>query len=553
MSNKILISLLAISATALLNGCIEETFPEGSTVTSSQVAESPTALEAMLKSIPAAMVTTNTAGYLDAYDHHGDFGIGEIHLITENMLEDFVTLSENPYYNRNYAWASCKSQGADYWPCSYFWDTYYAWIKTCNDIISSILSGGEPTESTAVILGKAYAYRANFYLDLARLYDFKPNRYTTAPGGVEGLTVPIIDEKTDTEKAANNPRADRETIYNFILSDLENAATYLADAPSTVDEPSINLVNGLFARTYLEMGANGVDGAYEKAAEYAERVLGAGYVALTQEQWEDPANGFNNRLSQNSWIWGLTISPENFNNICAYGAFICNEGQWGYAPLVQLGASKSFYEAISNKDFRKHSWLDPAGFDFYNYKLAGTAADQNGFINGNSNVPASAEYESIKFRPGSGNCSDYTIGNVVDVPMMRVEEMYFIKAEALAQSGKLSDAATVLNNFMKLRILDGTYAFSANSKEDFLEELLFQKRVEFWGEGILLFDYKRLDHGITRGYAGTNWPSDWCFNSEGRSPQWNIVITRAETQTNNGIPPELNNPDPSNFAPLWTE
>ena len=312
-------------------------------------------------------------------------------------------------------------------------------------------------------------------------------------------------------------------------------------------------MNGLFARTYLEMGANGVDGAYEKAAEYAERVLGAGYVALTQEQWEDPANGFNNRLSQNSWIWGLTISPENFNNICAYGAFICNEGQWGYAPLVQLGASKSFYEAISNKDFRKHSWLDPAGFDFYNYKLAGTAADQNGFINGNSNVPASAEYESIKFRPGSGNCSDYTIGNVVDVPMMRVEEMYFIKAEALAQSGKLSDAATVLNNFMKLRILDGTYAFSANSKEDFLEELLFQKRVEFWGEGILLFDYKRLDHGITRGYAGTNWPSDWCFNSEGRSPQWNIVITRAETQTNNGIPPELNNPDPSNFAPLWTE
>lgn len=342
MSNKILISLLAISATALLNGCIEETFPEGSTVTSSQVAESPTALEAMLKSIPAAMVTTNTAGYLDAYDHHGDFGIGEIHLITENMLEDFVTLSENPYYNRNYAWASCKSQGADYWPCSYFWDTYYAWIKTCNDIISSILSGGEPTESTAVILGKAYAYRANFYLDLARLYDFKPNRYTTAPGGVEGLTVPIIDEKTDTEKAANNPRADRETIYNFILSDLENAATYLADAPSTVDEPSINLVNGLFARTYLEMGANGVDGAYEKAAEYAERVLGAGYVALTQEQWEDPANGFNNRLSQNSWIWGLTISPENFNNICAYGAFICNEGQWGYAHSYSSGQANLF-------------------------------------------------------------------------------------------------------------------------------------------------------------------------------------------------------------------
>lgn len=553
MSNKIIMSLLAFSAAVLTTGCIEETFPESSTVTSSQVAESPTALDAMLKSIPAAMVTTGTAGYLNAYSHHGDFGIGEIHLITENMLEDFVTLGENPYYNRNYSWARNNSQGADYWPCAYFWDTYYAWIKTCNDIISSVLAGGEPTETTATILGKAYAYRAYFYLDLARLYDFKPNKYIAAPTGVEGLTVPIIDENTTTEMATENPRADRTTMYEYIITNLDNAAKYLEGTASSVEEPSLDLVNGLYARTYLEMGSNGVAGAYAKAVEYADKVIGAGYVPLTQDQWEDPVNGFNNRVSQKSWVWGVTISPENFNNICTYAAFICSEGQWGYAPLAQYGASKSFYEAIPNNDFRKHSWLDPAKFSFYDYKLAGSATDKDGFINGNANVPPAADYENIKFRPGSGNCSDYNIGNTVDQPMMRVEEMYFIKAEALAQDNHLSEAVQVLENFMDTRILDGTYRCGTSSKETFLEELLFQKRVEFWGEGILLFDYKRLDHGITRGYSGTNWPSDWCFNCEGRSPQWNIVITRAETQTNNAIPAEMNNPDPSNFVPLWTE
>ena len=106
---------------------------------------------------------------------------------------------------------------------------------------------------------------------------------------------------------------------------------------------------------------------------------------------------------------------------------------------------------------------------------------------------------------------------------------------------------------MEDRITDGSYECKAASKEEFLEEMLFQKRVEFWGEGILMFDYKRLDHGITRGYEGTNWPVDWCFNCEGRSPQWNIVITRAETQANKGIPKEMNNPDPSSFVPKWVK
>ena len=75
--NKIIKSLLFVAAAAVATGCIKETLPQSSVVTSGQVAESSSALEAMLKSIPSAMVATGTAGYMSKYDHHGDFGIGK--------------------------------------------------------------------------------------------------------------------------------------------------------------------------------------------------------------------------------------------------------------------------------------------------------------------------------------------------------------------------------------------------------------------------------------------------------------------------------------------
>ena len=92
---------------------------------------------------------------------------------------------------------------------------------------------------------------------------------------------------------------------------------------------------------------------------------------------------------------------------------------------------------------------------------------------------------------------------------------------------------------------DKKYSRNPSTMNDFVTEMMLQKRVEFWGEGILLFDYKRLDQGITRGYAGSNHAGVFKYNTEGRSPQWNIVITRAEFQSNTAINDNNNNPDPS--------
>jgi hypothetical protein len=127
--------------------------------------------------------------------------------------------------------------------------------------------------------------------------------------------------------------------------------------------------------------------------------------------------------------------------------------------------------------------------------------------------------------------------------------MYFIDMEAQAQLKGIETGKKLLKDFMT-SYRDKKYARNPGSMDDFLTELLLQKRVEFWGEGILLFDYKRLDAGITRAYPGSNHAGVFKYNTVGRSPQWNIVITRAEFQSNTAINDTNNNPDPSGTIKL---
>lgn len=551
MKNIFIKSFIVLAAAVLATGCIEETFPQGGTQTQAQVSKSPTAIASMLASLPSAMTSSNAGGYLSGYGWHADFGISAMHLAYDMMVEDIAVLGD-PNYNHLDPFMSCEAMDSRYIYCAYFWDCYYMWIKICNDVISLIPEEGSSEESLDM-LAQALAYRACCYLDLARLFEPKENDYIDV-SGILGLTVPIITQDTKEAEATNNPRAPREEMYNFILTDLEKAAKYINQAATNYDRITIHAVNGLLARTYLEKGAAGDEDAYALAAEYARKVIDeSGRTPLTQEQWEDPVNGFNNGASNSAWIWGLKTSSENMNNIATYISHISGEAQWGYSTRIQLGANKRLYENISDKDFRKHSWLDPARDEYYSYKYAGTEDQIKDFINGNDANPAAVDYQAIKFRPAQGNVGNYTVGNAAEHNMMRIEEMYFIEIEALAKNGDLPAAAQLLNDFMSYRITDNSYDCSnyTVNEDSFIDEMLFQKRAEFWGEGLLMFDYKRLDRGITRGYEGTNHAAIHTINCTGRSPQWNMVITRAEFQSNTAITDALNNPDPSQFVPLW--
>jgi hypothetical protein len=550
-TNKIFAALIA---PMLAVGCIEEAFPEGATQVADQVGASEFALGGLVNSFPVAMMQVDTRDFYSKYGTHVDFGIPAIHLMTESMLEDIAVMSSNPgYWSFNY-WSRNVGMNDQSWPCGYFWENYYAYIKIANDVISVIEVSDDMPELNKHYLGYGYAYRAMCYLDLARMYEPKENDYTDV-SKVLGLTVPIITDKTTSEQIGNNPRVPREEMYEFILSDLKMAADLLATADNNYTTPTLAAVYAMYAKAYLEMGywkEGGDVEAFKKAAEYARLAIEtSGKTPLTEAQWHDPVNGFNKGSANNSWIWGLPVSNDLIGNIICYTAHICCEGQWGYTTVSNPGIDKSLYEKINDKDFRKNSFLSPNPVEWTSgkYKFAGTTVDQQVFLGA-----LARPYTAIKFRPVNGNCTEYVEGNPADHCLLRVEELYFIEMEAVAHYD-LAKAKNLLNTFMTYRITDGSYDCSEVAKDVdwFISEMFIQKRIEFWAEGVMFYDYKRLDKGITRFYEGSNHPNMWAFNTTGRSPQWNLVINRGEFQANVGINESTNNPDPSGLLVVPAE
>lgn len=574
---KIIIKSFAILSVVLVAaGCIKETFPKGGSITTEQQLASPNALQYMVSGIPAAMMASGTAGYASSYGAHFDYGIPAIHMMTESMLEDLTVSGDLGYFWFG-AYFQNVSMGADYIYNAYFWDCYYAWIKLANDVI--LMAGEIDDETDKTVrnaVGQAYAYRAMCYLDLARLYEPKQNELAEVPETVMGLTVPIVKEDITEDEAKKNPRATREQMYEFIFSDLALAEKYLDATMNTYNSPTVGAVYGMYARAYQELGGTyhelgnkaQADANYLKAAEYARKAIEvSGRTPLTQAQWLDPKSGFNDGSANNAWMWGLTLSVENASNIITSIAHLAPEAIWGYSVLSLPSINKALYERIDVNDFRKKAWLDPEyTWNPYNenynpsngYQFAGmddplSGYEQWGITNAYQYfMNFTAPYVNIKFRPASGQCVEYTEGNVADHVLMRVEEMYFIEIEAVLRTKGVGEAQKLLNSFMR------TYRYSsydcsyATSESSFIQEMILQKRIEFWGEGVLFYDYKRLNQSIVRGYPGTNFPAVARFNTEGRSPQWNIVITRGEIQANPALE-GLNNPDPTEKLIPWKE
>ena len=363
-----------------------------------------------------------------------------------------------------------------------------------------------------------------------------------------GLTVPLVTEQTEMEQAVKNPRARREVMYGFILSDLEAALESFEIAAAggyaaSVTRPSQNAVYGLLARTYIEMGYwedNPEPKAFEKVIGYADKVI-ALFSPLSEDQWHDPSTGFNKASSNTSWVWGLTLDSSMTNNLFNFTAMMSSEANFSYAQYTVPGVNALLYSKASDSDFRKYTWY-VAGSGMP-YRFAGTVEE------GLANKAEAVDYQSLKFRPAMGNCNDYSVGVAADHPLMRVEEMYFLKMEATLRHSGIAAAAELLQDFLNTyRYKDGSYVCSAKTEEDFIEEMMIHKRLEFWGEGVLIYDYKRLDRGIMRNYRGTNNYGDYLLNTTGRSPQWNFCIPLSEMQTNLAITAELNNPDPTSFV-----
>lgn len=534
LKNIIVSAVAALS----LSGCIKETFPTNG-ATADQVAESTTALAAMVNAIPTQIVL-----YAQNYAQAWDFGYPAIQVALTSMSGDMVVLG-NTGYDWFANWMCNLALSEDYVYGYMFWYNYYGWIKSCNDVISALSAVAEEdlNDDQKAYLGIALAFRAQFYLDLVRLFEAKPCtgsqvKNYSIPENIKGLGCCIVTENTTEEQSKSNPRATVTDIYDTVIfPDLERAERLLDGYTRTAKTmPDLSVVYGIYARAYLERGSEGIDGAYANAAKYARKAIDLNVnTPLTQAQWEDPTTGFNSVAGNSSWMWCTSQTSEQVHNLYSFMAHMSTEEDWtNYGKTACRGINSNLYALIADDDFRKHSWLDPELFDYYDYKSCRT--DSKAFF---------AEYlkplAAIKFRPGQGNYTNFKIGNAVDLPLMRIEEMYLIEAEATAASS-LANGIALLNTFMK-SYRQPSYNCTSGDFKSFQEEIGLQARIEFWGEGIPFWYKKRLALGIH--LANSNCPDDtYRFEVDGRAPWWNQQIPRTEWSSNPALV-GMNNPDPS--------
>lgn len=520
--------IAAVAITPALTSCIEEVFPTNG-VTEEQLGASSKATEAIVFGMTAYENAYNILGQSYAYD----WGYGSQMHIRDVMTGGMAIVSSS--YDWYTSWEQCKNNGPNMASTQYIWNFFTQCVLTANNTIGAI--NPETANSQQLYyLGTGYAFRAHYYLDMARMYEFLEND-KVSPINVEGnnvlnLTVPIVTEETSEEMARYNPRATRQEMYEFILSDLQNAEKYIQSAArSTKTLPDLACVYGLFARLFMWVED------YPQAATYARQAINAHSGSpLTRAQWLDTTTGFNT-LSTPSWMWGVQCMKEDDvvqSGILNWTSWMSNEADYGYAiagPMTMISAS--YYNRMSNDDFRKLSYVAPEGSP-----LAG----QEPAIDPDFVAKYLPTYASLKFRPGDGNMYDYQTGSSTAYPLMRVEEMYLTEAEAVAHSNPVQ-GAQLLNTFMQ-NYRYSSYNFSSGDMDSVVEEIFFQKSIELWGEGQSFFDLKRLGYSVTRDYEGTNFYESCAINTNGRPAWLNLCIVQTEGNNNLAVT-DWNNPSPA--------
>lgn len=536
---KLVTGVLAVAAcSTTLTGCMDD-IEVTQVATEEQISSSTSATEALVQAMPASF-NKIAATYLNNNNWHGCFGYGSQMYQRDLMTGDLSLVGD--YASHFNAFSRNQNLGEDYIFAGYIWSYYYDFVLSANNVIS-VVDAETATSAQLGYLGAGYAFRALCYLDLARMLEFLPN--DIFPDGVNSdgnvvtnLTVPIVEAGMSEADARNNPRATRQEMYEFILSDLDKAEEYIVNIQSTNGKtlPDLSCVYGLKARLYMWVED------YANAEKYARLAINNSSVSpMSETDCLNTTTGFNDITK---WMWGATQNSESetvTTGIVNWTSWLSNQTSFGYTgsqTSMYNYIDVNMYNRISDTDFRKKEWVAPAG----------SALDgQNQYLPGQEGtIPT---YAALKFRPNEGNADDYITGASQSVPIMRVEEMYFIEAEAAAHQDPTRGKQLVENFMTTYR--DPNYTCRATSTDDVVEEIVFQKRVELWGEGQTFFDIKRLDYSVTRGYNGTIFEPLSCFNTNGRPAWMNIVISRNEMMNNSALD-GYNNPDPSDKYTPWS-
>lgn len=329
------------------------------------------------------------------------------------------------------------------------WEKLYKIIYTCNEVMNGVLTSEKGTEDDKKQLyAEALVHRAYSYWCLVSLYAKQYDAATAATDpGVPLLLTPDL--------FASLKRASVATVYNQIISDVNEAIPALPDLPDYNTRPAKSAAYAILARTYLGMRD------FANAKHYADLSLSIQSDILDLRQYTTNIAAFPYRLNDKEVIFSKIVNGFTFQGI-----------QLDTALLSLLG----------NKDLRYTLFVRP-GASFF---------------------PAFTGYGYWRYRYSrEGNA-------IANGPT--VAEMMLVKAECAARENDVNTAIDLLNTLREKRFAAADYtALQAGTAADALNSVVNERRREFFGTGLRWLDQKRLNKDaafaatVTRRFKGVDY------------------------------------------------
>ncbi len=399
------------------------------------------------------------------------------------------------------------------------WNFFYSIISNANYIIASESSmGGDPGLIKSVV-GQAYAMRAFAYFHLIQIFQQTYIGNETKPG------VPIYTEPT-TSASEGKPRGTVQDVYTQINLDIEKGILLLKEsgiAQKHVSHVDYYVANGFKARIDLVQGK--FQAAYDAATEALKQPGLSRFLTVSQ------LGKFNNSKLSNV-LWGLEIMADQSSGWSSFFGHLDADAAM-YGSRARQCISSWLYNQIPATDARK-GWFRGQLAD--NEKVPGTSY---------------ASYCQLKFA-----FSDVkTLTG--DYILMRGEELILIQAEALTHLSNFTGARNVIRELGNARDAnyDSRLSLFTDSKDynsntvgqltTLMDEILFQRRVELWGEAGRMWDLQRLKLGFTRDFPGSNHSAKLTAkNTATGSKEFILPLPQSEIDGNPNISSEDQNPNP---------
>ncbi|MBV2165572.1 MAG: RagB/SusD family nutrient uptake outer membrane protein [Kaistella sp.] len=393
-------------------------------------------------------------GVYDQYSTSTAFGADILafgDLISDNV---FITALPSDVAYRNTGFLNWSADISDFGML----DDLYDGIVLANTVVNNTSLPNTPTVLN--LKGEARIARAVGYFYAVAFYSPNPTSNMNQEYGV-----PLNLGNYDPNQQL--PRATVDAVYEQIISDLTTALSIMNEEnPSNKGFLSPTAARLLLSRVYLTRGKSG---DYQKAIDYADQVINS-----------TASNSNFNFVSKENYVKYFTATDVNLSENQAETVWEINmNATSGENPGINSSLS-SFYEFNGSKKrflFTQNFYSTFAASDVRRSLFTSTA------------VPTQDDPRGIWTRKYFRITSEGPFAQ--NVKIFRMSEVKLNKIEALFKIGNTALALTELNDFAASR---GAVPYAAAT----LENILKERRKEFFAEGHRFFDLKRNNLGFAK-------------------------------------------------------